>query len=78
VSNWIWFPLIQQELDTFVEGQNSHCICKQNDVVLPSNGRPDEFYNNPQLYGGDQCLIPVDPLEVDELLADLEDGELTL
>ena len=78
VSNWIWFPLIQRELDTFVERQNSHRIRKQNDVALPSGGRPDEFYNNPQLYGGDQCLIPVDRHEVDELLADSEDGELKL
>jgi hypothetical protein len=74
ISNWIWFPLIQHELDLFVDCQNAQRICKQLERALPSGGRPDQFYTNPSLYGGERCLIPVDIKEIDELLEDLEDG----
>lgn len=54
--------------------QNAHTIRKQSDRALPSGGRPDHFYNNPERYGGDNCLINVDLNEIDDLLADSEDG----
>lgn len=74
ISNWIWFPLVQRELDAFVDHQNAHRVRKQSDMALPSGGRPDQFHANPEMYGGECCLIPVDMDEVDELLADSEDG----
>lgn len=74
ISNWIWFPLIQRELDTFVNRQNAHRIRKQIEIALPSGGRPDEFYKNPQVYGGENCLVPVDMNEVDDLLEASDDG----
>ena len=74
ISNWTWFPLIQHALDHFVDRQNAHQIYKQPERALPSGGRPDQFYTNPSLYGGECCLIQVDIKEIDELLEDLEDG----
>lgn len=74
ISNWIWFPLVQCELDTFVDRQNAHHIRKQSDMALPSGGWPDQFHANPEMYGSEQCLTPVDMDEIDELLADSEDG----
>ena len=74
ISNWIWFPLIQHELDLFIDRQNAHRIHKQPERALPSGGRPDQFYTNPSLYGGKHCLIPVDMKEIDELLEDSQDG----
>jgi hypothetical protein len=78
ISNWIWFPLIQHELDLFVDRQNAHRIRKQSERALPSGGRPDQFYTNPLLYGGESCLIKVDMEEIDGLLWDSEDGLLRM
>lgn len=74
LKNWIWFPLVQRELDEFVDRQNAHRIRKQADVALPTGGRPDQFYQNPAQYGGEECLIPVDMDEIDRLLAESDDG----
>lgn len=68
VLNWIWFLLIQKELDAFVTHQNSHWIQKQYERALPSRNHPDHFYENPEDYGGEDCLIEVDMEEIDELL----------
>ncbi|KAK7001070.1 hypothetical protein R3P38DRAFT_2559293 [Favolaschia claudopus] len=67
-SNWIWFPLIQHSLDQFCNEQNNHRIRKQKEKLLPSGGSPNQFYANPQKYGGKDCLIKVPAEEIDELL----------
>lgn len=74
VKNWIWFPLVQRELDKFVDRQNAHRIRKQADTALPSGGRPDQFYTDPSNYGGLDCLIPVDEAVIDELLEESGEG----
>ena len=74
VKNWVWFPLVQKELDKFVDRQNAHRIRKQKDTALPSGGRPDQFYTNPSNYGGLDCLIPVDIATIDELLEESGEG----
>lgn len=73
-SNWIWFPLVQSELDAWVTWQNAHRIRRQSAKLLPSGGRPDHFYENPRLYGGEPCLIPVDAEVIDSLLEQCDEG----
>lgn len=73
-SNWIWFPLVQSELDAWVIRQNAHRIRKQQAKLLPSGGRPDRFYDNPHLHGGEPCLIPVDTETIDGLLGQCKEG----
>ena len=74
ISNWIWFPLIQHELYIFVTRQNAHRVRKQKDTALPSGGRPDQFYYNPEMYGGDHCLLAINRDDIDNLLEGSEDG----
>lgn len=73
-SNWIWFPLVQRELDVWVTRQNAHRIRKQSAKILPSGGRPDHFYMDPTTYGGQQCLVPVDVDAIDHLLEQSAEG----
>ncbi|KAJ7172053.1 hypothetical protein C8R46DRAFT_1073669 [Mycena filopes] len=73
-SNWIWFPLVQRELDKFCHQQNNHRVRFQADKLLPSGGTPHEFYTKPEKYGGEQCLIPVDGDVIQELLDGCEEG----
>lgn len=54
--------------------QNAHRIRRQSAKLLPSGGRPDHFYENPQLYGGEPCLIPVDTEIIDGLLDQCDEG----
>ncbi|KAJ3897859.1 hypothetical protein F5879DRAFT_1026797 [Lentinula edodes] len=74
-SNWIWYPLVQRELDTFCLEQNSHCVRKQKDKLLPSGGSADDFYFFPEKYGGQNCGIVVDMKIVDQLLDDAVEGQ---
>ncbi|KAF8152977.1 hypothetical protein B0H34DRAFT_754101 [Crassisporium funariophilum] len=73
-SNWIWFPLVQRELDKFTDYQNNHRIRPQKAKNLPSGGTPNEFYKNPDRWGGVSCLIPVDGQVLDQLIEGCEEG----
>jgi len=73
-SNWIWFPLMQHELDGYITQRNAHHIRHQSDKIMPSGGRPDDFYRRPEEHGGQPCLIRVDLEEVDRLLEASEEG----
>lgn len=75
MSNWLWFPLIQHELDKFIDHQNNHRIRFQPDKNLPSGGTPNDFYRHPDRFGGTSCLIPVDMDILDQLLEDSEEGQ---
>jgi len=48
-----------------------HVIRKQKKVNLPTGGRPDDFYKNPEAYGGKNTLIKVDETHIDQLYQDL-------
>lgn len=74
LSNWIWFPLVQRELDKFAEYQNNHRIRKQKGKTLPSGSTPNEFYRRPDRWGGESCLIPIDDRILDQLLEGCEEG----
>ena len=55
--------------------QNAHRVRKQAKKSLPSGGRPDRFYSNPEEYNGEECLIKVDIDMVEQLLQESEDGK---
>ncbi|KAK7051281.1 hypothetical protein VNI00_004781 [Paramarasmius palmivorus] len=75
LKNWIWFPLVQCELDKFVYQQNNIRIRKQSSKNLPSGGKPVDFYSDPGRWGGEPCGISVDMDVVDQLLQKaLDDG----
>ncbi|KAF5379743.1 hypothetical protein D9615_005816 [Tricholomella constricta] len=74
MSNWIWFPLIQRELDDFVDTQNNHRIRRQQEKNLPSGGTPNDFYRHPDRYGGQSCLIDIDINVLDQLLDEAVEG----
>ncbi|KAJ3791499.1 hypothetical protein GGU11DRAFT_751664 [Lentinula aff. detonsa] len=72
---WIWYPLVQRELDIFCLEQNCHCVRKQNEKLLPSGGSADDFYSYPEKYGGEQCSIEVDMRVIDQLLDEAVEGK---
>ncbi|KAI0071960.1 hypothetical protein K474DRAFT_1651749 [Panus rudis PR-1116 ss-1] len=72
IANWIWFPLIQRELDSWCERQNNHYVRTQKDKILPSGGTPEQFYRYPEDYGGTPCLIPIPEDVINEVLAEAE------
>jgi len=74
MSRWIWFPLVQHELDKFVDTQNNHHIWHQSNKNLPNGGTPNEFYRHPNHFGGSSCLIPIDLNVIDKLLEEAEEG----
>ncbi|KAL0575853.1 hypothetical protein V5O48_006125, partial [Marasmius crinis-equi] len=67
-KNWIWYPLVQRELDRFAYQQNNLRIRKQQTKNLPSGGTRSEFYRHPERWGGSPCGITVDIGIVDHLL----------
>ncbi|KAJ7110708.1 hypothetical protein C8R43DRAFT_899479 [Mycena crocata] len=73
-SKWIWFPVIQRSLDKFCNQQNNHRVRKQVNKLNPSGGTPNNFYNNPEKWGGKPCLIPVDPDVLQHLLDNCDEG----
>ncbi|EPS95494.1 hypothetical protein FOMPIDRAFT_1025788 [Fomitopsis schrenkii] len=73
VANWIWFPLVQRELDRYCEMENNRFVRRQEAKLLPSGAKRSEFYRNPGRWGGRPCLIPVPDAELDRLLKKAEE-----
>ncbi|KAK1216328.1 hypothetical protein PQX77_021051 [Marasmius sp. AFHP31] len=78
LRKWVWFRVIQADLDLFVHQQNHHKIRVQPEKVLPSGGTSHEFYHFSQRYGGEQCGIEIDQGFIQQLLDDArsESGHL--
>lgn len=51
---------MKKELDSFRMVANSRRSRKQKDKLLPSGEAPGTVYENPHLWGGEECLIAVD------------------
>ena len=51
---YIMIPLMQKEIDIFVDMWNSHRIWEQKNTLLP-NGVPNHIYNFPEKYGLVEC-----------------------
>ncbi|KZT40293.1 hypothetical protein SISSUDRAFT_983506 [Sistotremastrum suecicum HHB10207 ss-3] len=76
LADWIWVPLIQQELDKFVSRYNSRKIRRQPEKHGPSGASHNRTFNFPELFDGKSQLIEVDRKVIDILLADHEGREL--
>ncbi|KZS95046.1 hypothetical protein SISNIDRAFT_452364 [Sistotremastrum niveocremeum HHB9708] len=73
-ANWMWFPLVQADLDRYTSTCNAHRVRKQANKSLPSRGTPNVFYTIPHQFNGEKCLIPVDTEVVDSILETMEEG----
>ena len=54
VLAFIFIPVIQREMNTFIDMWNSHRIRHQKDTLLP-DGVPNHIYNFPEKYGLEKC-----------------------
>lgn len=70
---WLWPPLIQKELDKFMNFANHRRGRKQKEKVLPSGVTSDYAYTFPEHFGARNCLIPVDRHIIKEMMDDLEE-----
>ncbi|KZS92199.1 hypothetical protein SISNIDRAFT_401499, partial [Sistotremastrum niveocremeum HHB9708] len=75
--DWIWVPLIQQEVNKYIEGFNDRPIRRQPEKNGPSGASHNKSYRHPELFGGSDQLIPVNPRLIDLLLADHPGEEAT-
>ncbi|KAI0069657.1 hypothetical protein K474DRAFT_1710205 [Panus rudis PR-1116 ss-1] len=60
---WLWPPIVQVELDGFVEYWNTHRIRTQPNSLLPSGCTPNHAYQCPEEWEGQKMHTPV-PLEL--------------
>jgi hypothetical protein len=65
---WLWPTLIQQELDELKERFNCHKTRYDSTKQLPSGVSPDVAYSLYEEYGAQNCLQPVDPDVVQNLM----------
>jgi hypothetical protein len=68
---WLWPTLIQQELDEFKARFNCHKIRYDSTKHLPSGVSPDVAYSLFEDYGAQNCLQPVDPEVVQNLMGEI-------
>lgn len=69
----IYMPIIRAETFEFVDQWNFHYIQKQKNRPYVKHGRPYTLYTHPEMHGGKQCGIKVDPTVLQpfqEVLAD--------
>lgn len=69
---WLWPPVMQQELNKFMNYANNHKIRKQKEKRLPSGVSPIYAYTCPNRFGGRECLQPVCMQVIEGLMKDLE------
>jgi hypothetical protein len=65
---WLWARVVQGRLDCLLNENAVHRIRKQKKVLLLTGGRIEDFYNNPEAWGGKDMLISVDQDDVNRLL----------
>ena len=60
--NWLWPPLIQEQLGEFCEYWNNHCILKQKHKILPMGTSPHHMWLVPDsvCVTSHHCSIHVD------------------
>lgn len=75
---WIWPRVIQKELDRFRLMANTRRTRKQKNKILPSGHPPSFIYDNPGLWGAEECLIPVDYDVTARMLEEMEPTYVTL
>lgn len=77
-SQWLWSQIVQLELDKFTDRINAHHVRHVKDKILPSGCSPNESYNSPAKFNGQNCLIPVETDVIDGLMQELGGEESLL
>jgi len=72
IANWIWFPLIQRELDAWCDRDYGQYVRHQSGKLLPSGAKRSDFYRTPSKWGGTPCLVAVPQSELNRLLTKAE------
>lgn len=65
---WLWLPLAKDLLQTFITKHNTFKIRNQKKKLLPSGCSRTFAYDNPERWGGSQCLVQLSTAEIDELM----------
>lgn len=76
LAYWIWKPLIEAELNEYVEQANDHRVRKQNEKRGPSGVSATIAFDHPEQLGGVDCLVAVDSAYIDSLLANHKGAEM--
>ncbi|KIJ32674.1 hypothetical protein M422DRAFT_52733 [Sphaerobolus stellatus SS14] len=72
---WIFFPLVQAELNEFQLYWNAHRIRLQPGKQMPSGHVPNHVFSDPASHGGEDLGIKVNPEVVQALCQHLEEEE---
>ncbi|KAJ7504880.1 hypothetical protein B0H11DRAFT_1627105, partial [Mycena galericulata] len=72
---WIFAPVIQAELDDFVQWWNNHRVRHQHEKIMPSGHVPSHAMDYPELFGGLDCRIKIPPEAITDLREQLETEE---
>ncbi|KAJ7216981.1 hypothetical protein GGX14DRAFT_601649 [Mycena pura] len=76
IAIFVWGNAVQRRLDEHQREFETHHIRRQKKSLLPTGGRPKDFYEDPQTWGGQKQLIPVDMALVDKLIAEHTPADL--
>lgn len=76
ISTWLWGAIVQYTLDKYRRGNEVHRVRFQEKSLLPTNGRRIDFYNYPEDFGGEDCLIKVPKNQVCALLEKYDNPRL--
>ncbi|KAJ7731684.1 hypothetical protein DFH07DRAFT_968678 [Mycena maculata] len=68
-------PVIQAELDDFVQWWNNHRVRHQHEKIMPSGHVPSHAMDYPELFGGLDCRIKIPPEAIADLREQLETEE---
>jgi hypothetical protein len=69
VARFLWAKIVQNRLNKHERAHANHKIHKQKGRLLPTGGRPSQFYDNPEQWGGSPCLIPIPKEDIARLVA---------
>jgi len=63
IMAYVMIPILQKEIDIFVDLHNNHRIRKQDAVELP-DGIPNHIYECPEEYGLEECGVQVSDADI--------------
>ena len=66
--HYVFVPTMQKLCNDFVLVYNNYRQRKNVNSKLPSNVQPEHAYNCPEEFEGQNCLTPIDPVLIEELL----------
>jgi len=64
---FVFFPLVQQSVQEYVQYWNDHPIRYQEHIALPSGAPPNDLYYLPEQYGGRQCGCVLNVPDIQDL-----------